>query len=50
LAEVKEVPKDATAVFVLGPISSYFDDEAKNLKLISVRAGHLRAWLISWFQ
>jgi ABC-type uncharacterized transport system involved in gliding motility auxiliary subunit len=41
LAEVKEVPKDATAVFVLGPIASYFNDEAKRLEDYLSRGGSL---------
>jgi ABC-type uncharacterized transport system involved in gliding motility auxiliary subunit len=41
LAEVKEVPKDATAVFVLGPIASYFDDEAKRLEKYLERGGSM---------
>ncbi len=39
LAEVKEVPRDASAVFVLGPISGYFPDEAKRLEEYLVRGG-----------
>lgn len=41
LAEVKEVPSDATAVYVLGPIASYFDDEAKRLENYLERGGSL---------
>lgn len=32
LAEVKEVPRDANAVLVLGPIAAFFPDEAKRLE------------------
>ncbi len=39
LAEVKEVPRDATAVFVLGPIAAYFPDEAKRLEEYLKRGG-----------
>ncbi len=41
LAEVKEVPKDATAVFVLGPIASYFDDETKRLETYLAQGGSI---------
>ncbi len=41
LAQVKEVPADATAVFVLGPIASYFDDEARRLESYLARGGSL---------
>lgn len=41
LAKVKEVPRDATAVFALGPIASYFPDEAKRLEEYLNRGGSL---------
>lgn len=41
LAEVKDVPKDATAVFVLGPIAGYFPEEAKRLETYLDRGGSL---------
>lgn len=41
LAEVKEIPKDATAVFVLGPIAAFFEDESKRLEDYLARGGSL---------
>lgn len=41
LAKVTEVPKDATGVFVLGPIGSFFPEEAKRLEEFLDRGGSL---------
>lgn len=41
LAEVKEVPRDANAVLVLGPITALFPDEAKRLEDYLTRGGSM---------
>jgi ABC-type uncharacterized transport system involved in gliding motility auxiliary subunit len=41
LTKVSEVPKDATAVFVLGPTSGFFKSEANILKKYVQNNGHL---------
>lgn len=41
LASVKEVPSDATAVLVLGPIAGFFPDEAKRLEAYLAKGGSL---------
>jgi ABC-type uncharacterized transport system involved in gliding motility auxiliary subunit len=42
LSRTKEVPRDASAVLVLGPITSFFPDEARQLEAyLSERGGNL---------
>lgn len=41
LASVKEVPADATAVLVLGPIAGFFPDEAKRLENYLAKGGSM---------
>lgn len=41
LTKVSEVPHDATAVFVLGPVSAFLEQESKQLESYLVRGGSL---------
>lgn len=41
LAQTKSIPTDATAVFVLGPISSFFPEEAKQLETYLASGGSM---------
>lgn len=41
LSRVKEVPRDATGVFVMGPINSFFPEEAKRLEDYLKRGGSI---------
>lgn len=41
LAEVKEVPRDANAVLVLGPIAAFFPEESKRLEDFLNRGGSM---------